>query len=219
MIVRPLAGSEDDAVIRELFRSTFVLGRPLEETVPGFERYESLCLDWYLGPERQRAAILDVDGTAAGYVLVCTDGRRHRQWVRPRATRFALAAAATVAARRGDVPGRAFLRTRLRDGWALARTSPDPVPVHAHVNLAPAVRGGAAGRLMADHVDAVCRAIGAPSWFGEINAVAGRRAAALERLGATIVHRAPNHTLSRLLGRPVERLTVVRTVPGQDLAA
>ncbi len=36
---------------------------------------------------------------------------------------------------------------------------------------------------------------------------------ALERFVGSIVHRAPNHTLSWLMGRPVERLTVARTLP------
>jgi hypothetical protein len=46
-----------------------------------------------------------------------------------------------------------------------------------------------------------------------MNALAGRRSRALERLGAMIVHRAPNHTLSWLLSQPVERLTVARWLP------
>jgi hypothetical protein len=85
--------------------------------------------------------------------------------------------------------------------------------VHAHLNLRPGLRAGWAGRWLADHVDAVCRRAGAPAWYGEINAPAGRRAAALERLGGEVVDRAPNRTLSALIGAEVERLTVLRRLP------
>jgi hypothetical protein len=67
---------------------------------------------------------------------------------------------------------------------------------------------------LADFVDEACRTAGRHAWYGEINARAGRRAAAIVRhWGADIVHRAPNHTLSRMLAEPVERLTVRRVVP------
>lgn len=46
-----------------------------------------------------------------------------------------------------------------------------------------------------------------------MNARVGHRSRALERLGAIVIHRAPNHTLSWLLGQPVERLTVARRLP------
>ncbi len=109
-----------------------------------------------------------------------------------------------------------FLRLRVRDGWHMWRHSVDaPFPAHAHINLA-APRPRLGGRLLADHVDLRCRQAGLPGWFGEMNALVGHRARALERLGADIVHRAPNHTMSWLVGRPVERLTVARrvTTPG-----
>jgi hypothetical protein len=35
----------------------------------------------------------------------------------------------------------------------------------------------------------------------------------------TLVHRAPNHTLSWLLGEPIERLTICREVAGAELVA
>jgi len=44
----------------------------------------------------------------------------------------------------------------------------------------------------------------------------GTRRRALERLGAEVVHTAPNHTLTRLLGEPVQRLTLVRRLSTPD---
>jgi hypothetical protein len=70
-----------------------------------------------------------------------------------------------------------------------------------------------AGKALLDFVDERCRQAGLPGWYGEINAPVGRRASALERVVGPVVHRAPNHTLSWLMDRPVERLTVARTVP------
>jgi hypothetical protein len=51
------------------------------------------------------------------------------------------------------------------------------------------------------------------AWWGEINARAGRRVAALGRWGSEVVARQPNRTLTWLADAPVERLTVVRHVP------
>jgi hypothetical protein len=52
-----------------------------------------------------------------------------------------------------------------------------------------------------------------------MNARAGRRVAGLGRWGGEVVARRPNATLSWLAGAPVERLTVVRRVPGRRAAA
>jgi len=63
-------------------------------------------------------------------------------------------------------------------------------------------------------VDDVCRAGGHTSWYGEINARVGRWGTAITAWwGGEIVDRTPNRTLSRMLGVPVERLTVLRHVP------
>ena len=62
-------------------------------------------------------------------------------------------------------------------------------------------------------------AAGFESWYGEMNARAGRRVAALSRWGGEIVSRRPNGTLSWLTGSPVERLTVLRRVSDRRMAA
>jgi hypothetical protein len=87
------------------------------------------------------------------------------------------------------------------------------MPVHVHLNLMPSVRAGRGGRLLAARADELCRRLGAFGWYGEINARAGRRASALQRLGGEIVRRSPNRTLTWVMGAPVERLTVVRRLP------
>jgi GNAT superfamily N-acetyltransferase len=207
--LRPL-GPGDDDLVREVFWSTFVLGRE-PDGLPRLQRYEDLCLGWYLGPERAEVRLVVDGATPVGYVLVGSRPDEHRRWLRRRATWFALAEAAALAGgRRPALAGR-FVRLRIADGWAL-RSAPSPMPVHVHLNLLPAVRGFGAARLLVDHADDVCRRVGSPGWFGEINAPVGRRAAALERLGLRVVHRSPNRTLSELTDRPVERLTAVRTL-------
>jgi hypothetical protein len=74
-------------------------------------------------------------------------------------------------------------------------------------------RSAGAGRLFLDHVDQVCRDLGEPGWFGEMNARAGRRARVIERHVGEVVGRTPNRTLSWLAGSTVDRLTVVRRLP------
>jgi NTE family protein len=62
------------------------------------------------------------------------------------------------------------------------------------------------------HIDDRVRRARLPGWVGEINAVAGHRWRAIERMGGQVSHRAPNHTLTALVGKPVERLTLVRSL-------
>ncbi len=209
VMVRPLVPSDEDSV-RRLFRETVALGKPLPFPVAHFERYERLCLDWYLTDGQEDGAVAVCDGQICGYALVCTKPSSHRRWVRWRGALFPIRIM-LPALRRTD--GGRFYRLRLRDGWRMWRNGPpDPMPAHVHLNLVASERGRETGRLLVDHIDQRCEQAGLPGWFGEMNAPAGHRARALERLGAVIVHRAPNLTLSWVLGRSVERLTVVRRI-------
>lgn len=212
-IVRSLRPG-DEAAVRALFRDTVCLGGPLPFEVPDWDAYESLCLDWYLGAGRDDAGVLVAGSVVTGYTLVCTDAASFSRWQREHAASFSARIARRLVTGRLHPDASRFLRLRLKDGWDMWRHGiVAPLPAHAHINLSPQSRAADAGRRLADHVDRRCRLAGLPGWFGEMNAVAGRRARALERLGGTIVHRAPNHTLSWLLGRPVERLTVARWLP------
>jgi hypothetical protein len=206
----------DDPAVRRLFGDTVCLGRPLPFLVPGWDAYQSLCLDWYLGPGRADAGVLVDDGRITGYALVCTDGPAHLRWQRTQAARFSARTVVRLLGGRLDADAERFLRLRLKDGWHMWRHGPAaPWPAHAHLNVACRSRAAAGGRQLAEHVDRRIRLAGFSGWFGEMNAVAGHRAGALGRLGATVVHRAPNHTLSWLLGQPVERLTVGRRLAMQ----
>ncbi|MGH9244607.1 MAG: hypothetical protein ACRD29_09890 [Acidimicrobiales bacterium] len=176
-----------------------------------FGRYTDVCLGWYLGPGRIWARVLDDGDRVAGYVLVCPDEERHRRWVRPRAVSFAVVAVVAASVRHPCDPASMLVRLRIRDGWA-RRHAPSPMSVHAHMNLDRSVRGTRAALMLVDHVDDVCRSLGAVGWYGEVNARVGRRATALERLVGPVVDRTPNRTASWLVGKPVERLTVVRPV-------
>lgn len=216
MRVRPITAEDHDA-IRRIFRSTLLLGQELPFSLPDLARYESLCLDWYLGPGEHDAAVVESDeGRVVGYALVCTDNTAHARWARRRAMRFALSVTSGFA--RGRYRGEAarFYRCRLRDGIAMWRSGrAEPMPAHVHLNLEHGWRDGGARRLLTNHVDDKVRRAGLDGWYGEINALGGHRVRALERLGGRIVHRAPNHTLSAFLGQPVERLTLARSLTAQ----
>jgi hypothetical protein len=214
LVVRPLGPEHDDAV-RATFRSTLVLGAAAPFELPDLDHYEDLCLGWYLGPGRRWAAVVvDDEGRTAGYLLACPDPTSHGRWVRSRAVRFTARVLLGLVTRRYPPEASTFWRLRLQDGWVAWRHgAPDPFPMHVHLNLVPGVRATQAGRLLVRHADTVCRAEGGTGWFGEVNAPAGRRAAALERLGGRVVHRTPNRTFSWVRGGPVERLTVVRVLP------
>ena len=209
--VRSLAPGDDHA-IEQLFDDTVLLGAALERRPSAFDHYRRLSLGWYLGPGRVDAAVaVDASGVIVGYTLVCVDeGAAARSATRATVTLGRHVAAAALVGRL-DRASRTFYRARARDGRALltARRSP-PAPVHAHLNVRHGVRTLTVSRSLVDHIDARCRAAGHDAWYGELNEREGSRRRALERLGLDIVGCAPNHTLSALLGEPVQRLTLVR---------
>jgi hypothetical protein len=218
LAVRPLGGPVDDSEIRRIFRATVVLGRPVPFRLPDLDHYEDLCLGWYLSEGRRWAAVLVSPEGVAGYVLVCPDNRRHDRWLRPRALRFTARVLTGMATGRYTPMARRFWRLRLEDGWHAWRGGvAAPMPAHVHFNLDPGVRATHAGRLLAAHADTVCRSEGLPGWCGEMNARAGHRGRALERLGGVVVHRTLNRTFSWVRGEPVERLTAARALPDEDV--
>lgn len=208
MNVTPV-GEGDDAAVAAIFTPTLALGRPMVPEPPRLDGYVRLCLEWYLTEGRPDAAVLRDDGRVVGYALACTDQDSYRRWSRRRGCVFAATTALHLATHRSSAAALRFWAARLRDGVDLLR-APVVLPAHAHINLLASHRAGRAGRMLVDHVDDRCRRAGLPGWVGEINAVAGHRARALGRLGATVVHRSPNRTLTWALGTPVERLSVAR---------
>jgi hypothetical protein len=217
VIVRPIERATDDHAVRQVFRSTLGLGKPVPFPLPCLARYEAVCLDWYLGAGRDDAAVVEQDGTVVGYALVCTDEAGHARATRDAALRFAAWAAPRIVARRLPDPARTFWRLRLVDGWAAwrhsRRSGDSPPPAHAHLNLVRGARATHTTLELLAHIDDRVRAAGFPSWRGEVNAARGRRRSALERVVGPVVDTFPNQTYTWLLGRPVDRLTVDRPVP------
>ena len=218
---RPLR-STDEPELRRVFRATIALGHPVSLDA-GFEAalrpYERLCLEWYLRAAREHACVLRDGDRVVGYALVCLEPEAFGRWQQRAGARFTAHVVPRLLTRRYPAPIRRFYRLRLRDGWDLWRHSEDRVSGLPHAHLNATTMGGLPGRLLADHIDAVVAAAGFDSWYGEMNARAGRRVAALSRWGAEIVSRRPNGTLTWLTGSPVERLTVLRRVAHRRVAA
>jgi hypothetical protein len=207
----------DRTAVRRIFRDTLIVGSPHPFTASDYGRhlaaYEQLCLGWYLGPGAGHAAVLRSGRDVVGYTLVCVDEDAFARWQRRHAVRLVRTVLPRLVLRHLPPVVDRFYRLRLRDGWASWRhQGAPPAPAHAHVNV-EGDAGFAPGRLLAEHVDAVCRIAGIESWYGEVNAPRGRRAAALERWGVRVVDRVENHTFSWLCGTPIDRLTIVRPVP------
>jgi hypothetical protein len=214
--------STDEPELRRVFRATIALGHPVSlgaDFDPALRPYERLCLEWYLRAAREQACVLRDGDRVVGYALVCLDPEGFARWQQRAGARFTAHVVPRLLARRYPTSIRRFYRLRLRDGWDLWRHSEDRVAGLPHAHMNATTMGGLPGRLLADHVDAVVAAAGFESWYGEMNARAGRRVAALSRWGAEIVSRRPNGTLSWLTGTPVERLTVLRRVSDRRMAA
>lgn len=221
LLIRPLR-TADEPELRRLFRATIALGHPVSPDAgvdAALLAYERLCLEWYLTDGRTRASVLCDDDRVVGYALVCVDPDGFGRWQRRAGARFTAHVLPRLLFRRYPATIRRFYRLRLRDGWDLWRHAEDRVTGLPHAHFNATAPGALPGRLLADHVDEVVAGAGFDSWYGEMNARAGRRVAAIGRWGAEIVSRRPNATLTWLTGAPVERLTVLRHVTVRRAAA
>lgn len=209
--VRAATVADDDAIER-IFDQTLVLGARLERLPVAFDAYRALCLGWYLGAGRHDAAVaIDADGEIVGYALVCSDQRGALRWERRSTVRLAGRVIAAACTFQLDRASRRFYALRLRDAVSLARTrTQPPAAVHAHLNVVASHRSMRVALALVGHIDHRCRSAGNDTWFAEMNERAGARVRALERIGLEVVEVAENHTLGRLLGEPVRRLTLVR---------
>lgn len=209
-VVRPLRPGDDDA-IRRVFRSTLALGRPLPFDLPDMDAYERVSIDWFLGPGRAAAAVLEAEGEVVGYALVALDHESYHRWAVRQAVAWGARAVVQLGLRRGSARARRFIWLRLVDGLANTRAAPPPPGLAPmHFNLARDARALDGGVRLAAHVNDVCRDHGVRGWYGEVNARAGRRAAAFEQFGGRVVARVPSRTMTWLAERPIERLTVMR---------
>lgn len=207
----------DEPEVRRVFRDTVALGRPLPADWD-LDRYEALCLGWYLTAGRDDAAVLIDGGTVVGYALVCTRPEAHARWVRRAGARWAGVTLWRLGTGRLRGAAARFHRLRLVDGWtALRRPVVTPYRAHCHLNMSEGARGASGGRALARHVDARCRAAGLDGWFGEVNRRPGARFRAFEATGGGVAGSIPNRTLSWLAGTAVTRHTVLRRVPPEPV--
>lgn len=204
--------SADESEVARIFRETLCLGRPLDFPLSGIDRYERLCLEWFLRNGSDDVGVYEEDSRIHGYVLVCTDLASYHRW----AVRTALAWTTKVffdlAFRRLRGRDARFHRLRIRDGWNSVRHAPSaPMPALVHVNLDRSARNTGAAQALLRFADQRCAAAGREGWFAEIN-TRNHRASALAAIGLHSIHSQPSHTLSWLLNERVNRLTVVHTV-------
>ncbi len=122
------------------------------------DAYERLSLDWFLGPGRGAAAVLEAEDRVIGYTLVALDHDAYRRWAVPQAVAWG---ARRRAARAGPGSPRArhFTWLRLVDGVVNWRHAPPPPqPALMHFNVARDARALDGGVRLAAHVNDVCRA-------------------------------------------------------------
>jgi hypothetical protein len=163
------------------------------------------------------------DGNVIGYGLFCADAqsfRKHQNW---QILLLAIEVLFAFFTFRTNVESRRFYWYRIRDSLTIfhsRNTLPADVHAHAHLNVNRANHDAFAARMLRDHSDAMCRRHGLNAYFGEMNAVGGKRLLSLRRVGGDVVNESRNFTFSWLAGAQVRRLTLVRTVDSQrEMAA
>lgn len=212
---RVVDGRSRRTEVEVLFRTTMVGGRAMPFFLDGLDDYTAFCLDWYFSARGGHAVVAIEDDVVVGYALVCTDPRAYDKHVR-RAT-FLLAARTLrrFATGRLDADSRHFYRARAHDSWRIWRKRKRidiADEAHAHLNVAPHVRRGTVAALLVDTIDTIVHGAGLDAWVGEVNGEANKRRRALERIVGIILDEQPNVTATRLLGRPIVRYTVRRSV-------
>ena len=216
MQVLPAKGSE--SYIRTLFWETVSIGNPLPFTLSCARRYEELGLGWYLTHGINDAAVVERDGNVIGYGLFCADAQSFRKHQNQQILLLAIEVLFAFFTFRINVESRRFYWYRIRDSLTIFRsrnTLPADVHAHAHLNVNRANHDAFAARMLRDHSDAVSRRHGLNAYFGEMNAVGGKRLLSLRRVGGDVVNESRNFTFSWLAGAQVRRLTLVRTVDSQ----
>lgn len=215
--VEPSAGVRqytpaDEPEVARIFRETLCLGRPLDFPLSGMDRYQRLCLDWFLRHGCDDVGVYEENGRVHGYVLVCTDLGAYHRWAVRAALGWMTKVVFDLAIGRLRRQDARFHRLRLRDGWTTLRHAPSaPMPALVHVNLDRSARNTGAAQALLRFADQRCGAAGREGWFAEIN-TRNHRASALAAIGLHSIHSQPSHTLSWLLNERVDRLTVVHTV-------
>ena len=199
--------------VRELFWSTLTIGEPLKFELNCAKQYENLSLDWYLSHGSTDCAIAMIGDKPVGYCLVCTDHESFENLQKKLFVRLMFACVATFLSLRMNPKSRRFYWYRLKDSFTIMRTRKDlprDVTLHAHLNVHHSHHDGSVSLKLRGHADRVCNRHGAMGYFGEMNAVGGKRIVSLRRVGGAVVANSKNHTFSWLTGQEIQRLTLVR---------
>jgi hypothetical protein len=203
--------------VREIFRDTFFVGRPLRVDVDNFAMYVQMSLDWYLtqSPTTSAVCIDSSTHSVVGYVLVCVSPYEYEKWIRKSARKLLRSNFCKFFTLRLSSDGRSFYSRRFLDAIVVSRRRRQlniaGIP-HVHMNVLPRVRSGVVALEFLTFADQVCRDAGFCEWIGEINTLRGRRTKALERFIGEVIDVTPNRTASFFLGQPVDRLTIRRSV-------
>ena len=209
--LEPIRGRENQ--VRELFWSTLTIGEPLKFELNCAEQYENLSLEWYLTSGSADCAIAMIGDKPVGYCLVCTDHESFENLQKRLITKLLIACAFTLLTFRMNAKSCRFYWYRLKDSFTIMRTRkdlPTDVTMHAHLNVHHSHHDGSVSLKLRSHADWVCNSRGALGYFGEMNAVGGKRIVSLRRVGGAIVANSKNHTFSWLTGQEIHRLTLVR---------
>jgi len=201
--------------VEELFRATMLAGDPMPFFLHGLDHYTHFALDWYFSALGGHVLVALDNDRVVGYALVATDPNGYARHLRRALAALAARLSAHFVLGRINAESRAFYRDRIGDSWRIWRdrrridVHDEP---HVHMNVVANARRGTTAAALIDAVDATVRAAGHDSWVGEVNAEAGRRRRALERVVGTILDERHNVTASRILGTPIVRYTVRRSL-------
>lgn len=198
---------DDRPAVEEIQRVTVMRGERLPFPVEGLDDLLRLFLDWPLDEEPEWALVAAnvLDDQPVGYFCGVTRLAEEERWRRDRA--LALAVRWAREWHRYDACTRFYYRLRLADVWASLRTPGPSLDIEVHWNELPGWRGALGSALIGGFAD-LALSRGRTTFSGSLNLEHGRALEGFPRVGIRLLCRRPHITLSTLLGRPIDHVTL-----------
>ena len=215
--IRVVPGRAHRDEVERIFQATMLAGSAMPHRLDGTAAYSNFCLNWYFTHRDGRVFVAERHGRAVGYALVALNPDAYASDLKRHLATLTARTIGRLVTFRLSRDSRRFYLDRMRDSWRIWRTrhridlADEP---HAHMNVESGERHGGVSSALIAAIDAACGEVGFVSWIGEVNAVAGHRRRALERIVGAVLDERPNVTASRLCRQPIVRYTVRRSLTG-----
>jgi len=134
--------------VREVCAATGLLGESIASIFPDYGFFVDFFTKYYTDLEPGSALVVEAEGKVVGYLLGCTDGKRHRRFQRGLLRRAAFHVIGNLCRGSYGPQARRFLWWLVWRGWREIPAA--PAGAHFHFNILKRWRDAATTRLLVD---------------------------------------------------------------------